>query len=141
MLIGVTLPGRMFSLISNPRQLKHQFEFPSAANKHLSFELAGSAGQYSYSTSIPFVVIPSSAIPGGFGTWAMASSLIAVGGRLPSRTLTASADHRMFGTEVAEKVTKVRIAQALARDKHLSTTQRYIDINDNKLRAAIELLK
>jgi integrase/recombinase XerD len=31
-------------------------------------------------------------------------------------------------------------SQALARHKNLGTTQRYIDINDNKLRAAVELL-
>lgn len=43
-------------------------------------------------------------------------------------------------TELADKGINVRIVQALARHKHLSTTQRYIDINDNKLRAAIELL-
>jgi integrase/recombinase XerD len=43
-------------------------------------------------------------------------------------------------TELADKGINVRIVQALARHKHLSTTQRYIDINDNKLRAAIALL-
>ena len=43
-------------------------------------------------------------------------------------------------TELADKGINARIVQALARHKHRSTTQRYIDINDNKLRAAIELL-
>jgi integrase/recombinase XerD len=34
----------------------------------------------------------------------------------------------------------VRLVQALARHKHLSTTQRYIDLNENTLRAAVELV-
>ena len=30
--------------------------------------------------------------------------------------------------------------RCLARHKHLSTTQRYIDVNESKLRGAIELI-
>jgi integrase/recombinase XerD len=33
-----------------------------------------------------------------------------------------------------------RLVQVLARHKHLSTTQRYIDVNESKLRGAIELI-
>ena len=33
-----------------------------------------------------------------------------------------------------------RLVQVLARHKHLSTTQRYIDVNENALRNAVELL-
>ena len=47
---------------------------------------------------------------------------------------------RQFVTELADKGINARVVQALARHKNLGTTQRYIDINDNKLRAAIELL-
>ena len=47
---------------------------------------------------------------------------------------------RQFVTNLADKGINARVVQALARHKHLSTTQRYIDINDNKLRAAVELL-
>jgi integrase/recombinase XerD len=47
---------------------------------------------------------------------------------------------RQFVTALADKGINARVVQALARHKHLGTTQRYIDINDNKLRAAVELL-
>jgi integrase/recombinase XerD len=47
---------------------------------------------------------------------------------------------RQFVTELADKGINARVVQILARHKHLSTTQRYIDVNDNKLRAAIELV-
>lgn len=47
---------------------------------------------------------------------------------------------RQFLTELADKGINMRIVQALARHKHLNTTMRYIDLNENKLRAAIELI-
>ena len=46
---------------------------------------------------------------------------------------------RQFVTNLADKGINARVVQALARHKHLGTIQRYIDINDNKLRAAVEL--
>ena len=48
---------------------------------------------------------------------------------------------RQFVTELADKGINARVIQALARHKHLNTTMRYIDINENKMRAAVELLK
>ncbi|WP_171134952.1 site-specific integrase [Ruegeria sp. HKCCD7221] len=47
---------------------------------------------------------------------------------------------RQFLTELADKGVNARIIQALARHKHLNTTMRYIEINENKLRNAIELV-
>lgn len=47
---------------------------------------------------------------------------------------------RQFLTELADKGVNVRVIQALARHKDISTTQRYIDFNESKLRNAIELL-
>jgi len=47
---------------------------------------------------------------------------------------------RQFLTELADKGVNVRVIQALARHKNMSTTQRYIDYNESKLRNAIELV-
>ena len=47
---------------------------------------------------------------------------------------------RQFLTELADKGVNVRVIQALARHKHLNTTMRYIDLNENKMRAAVELV-
>ena len=47
---------------------------------------------------------------------------------------------RQFVTQLADRGINARLVQVLARHKHLSTTQRYIDVNENKLRGAIELI-
>lgn len=47
---------------------------------------------------------------------------------------------RQFVTELADKGINARVVQALARHKNLNTTMRYIDLNENKLRAAVELV-
>jgi integrase/recombinase XerD len=47
---------------------------------------------------------------------------------------------RQFVTKLADKGINARVVQVLARHKHLSTTQRYIDVNESKLRGAIELI-
>ena len=47
---------------------------------------------------------------------------------------------RQFVTELADKGVNARVVQAFARHKHLNTTQRYIDVNESKLRKAMELV-
>lgn len=47
---------------------------------------------------------------------------------------------RQFVTQLADRGINARLVQVLARQKHLSTTQRYIDVNENALRNAVELL-
>jgi integrase/recombinase XerD len=47
---------------------------------------------------------------------------------------------RQFLTNLAESGVSIRVIQALARHKHIGTTQRYIDVNDSKLRAALDLV-
>ncbi len=48
---------------------------------------------------------------------------------------------RQFVTKLADQGINARLVQVLARHKHLSTTQRYIDVNENSLRNAVELLR
>ena len=47
---------------------------------------------------------------------------------------------RQFVSTIADKGINARIVQQLARHKHLSTTQRYIELNPTKLRNAVELV-
>lgn len=47
---------------------------------------------------------------------------------------------RHFITSLADKAISVRVIQALARHQSMSTTQRYIDFNEHKLRQAVDLL-
>tara|TARA_B100002003_G_scaffold240086_1_gene260234 strand:- start:229 stop:804 length:576 start_codon:yes stop_codon:yes gene_type:complete len=47
---------------------------------------------------------------------------------------------RQFITNLSDKGVSVRVIQALARHRHLNTTQRYIDITDTKLEKAVEVI-
>ena len=47
---------------------------------------------------------------------------------------------RSFITKLAQKGISARVLQELAGHKHLGTTQRYIDVNDDMLRKAVEVL-
>jgi integrase/recombinase XerD len=52
---------------------------------------------------------------------------------------TSHSGRRTFITNLANKGVNVRVLAALAAHKHISTTQRYIDLNEEVLKAAIEL--
>lgn len=73
-----------------------------------------------------------------------ANSLCQVMGRLyDSCGLDAATSHstrRTFITNLAHKGVNVRVLAALAGHASISTTQRYIDLNENVLRAAVEML-
>lgn len=47
---------------------------------------------------------------------------------------------RTFITNLANRGVSARVLQELAGHKHLSTTQRYIDVNDGIIRSAVELI-
>ena len=47
---------------------------------------------------------------------------------------------RWFITQLAHKGVSAKVVMTLAGHKHLSTTQRYIDVNDEMLKAAVELV-
>ena len=53
---------------------------------------------------------------------------------------TSHSTRRTFITTLAYKGVNVRVLAALAGHKSISTTQKYIEINDNVLRAAVELI-
>ena len=48
---------------------------------------------------------------------------------------------RTYITRLANKGVGVRLLAALAGHSHISTTQRYIDVNSDQLSEAVELLK
>lgn len=47
---------------------------------------------------------------------------------------------RSFITSIAAKGVSVRVLMSLAGHRHLGTTQKYIDVNDDLLRSAVELI-
>ena len=53
---------------------------------------------------------------------------------------TSHSGRRSFITDLATKGISVRVLAALAGHQSIATTQRYIDINDDMLRNAVELV-
>jgi len=47
---------------------------------------------------------------------------------------------RTFITKLANKGVSAKVLMTLARHQHLSTTQKYIEVNDAMLGAAVELV-
>jgi len=56
------------------------------------------------------------------------------------RGASSHSGRRTFITTLASKGVNARVLMALAGHKHLSTTQRYIDVNDDMLKQAAELI-
>ena len=53
---------------------------------------------------------------------------------------TSHSGRRTFITTLAHKGVNVRVLAALAGHRSIATTQRYIDLNENVLRAAVEMI-
>ena len=109
-------------------------------SKRLRAQLQRYATQYPKRTAQPTQPLIFSAKGGSFTAQTVVNlfqrlyKLAGIGGA------SSHSGRRQFVTELADKGVNARVVQVLARHKHLSTTQRYIDVNDNKLRAAIELV-
>jgi integrase/recombinase XerD len=52
---------------------------------------------------------------------------------------SSHSSRRSFITKLAHSGVSAKVIMTLAGHKHLSTTQRYIDVNDEMLRQAVEL--
>jgi integrase/recombinase XerD len=53
---------------------------------------------------------------------------------------TIHSGRRTYITKLANAGSNMRVLAELAGHKHISTTQRYIDVNDTQLAHAVELL-
>ena len=109
-------------------------------NTKLRRQLAKFAKQYPVHTSNRSAPLLFSAKGGGF----TAQTIVNLFKRLYQLAgIDGASSHsgrRQFVTQLADRGINARLVQVLARHKHLSTTQRYIDVNENKLRGAIELI-
>jgi integrase/recombinase XerD len=109
-------------------------------NKRLSQQLKRYAAQYPNRTQQPNAPLVFSAKGGSF----TAQTIVNLFQNLyRAAAITGASSHsgrRQFVTELADKGINARVIQALARHKHLNTTMRYIDLNENKLRCAVELV-
>ena len=109
-------------------------------NTKLKRQLLKFAKQYPVHVSTRTVPLLFSAKGGGF----TAQTIVNLFKRLYKMAgIDGASSHsgrRQFVTQLADRGINARLVQVLARHKHLSTTQRYIDVNESKLRSAIELI-
>lgn len=109
-------------------------------NKRLTQQLRKYATKYPNRNKQPNTPLIFSAKGGGF----TAQTIVNLFQQLyKAAAISGASSHsgrRQFVTELADKGINARVIQALARHKHLNTTMRYIDLNENKLRSAVELV-
>lgn len=109
-------------------------------NKRLGSQLQRYAAQYPKQLTKPNAALIFSGKGGSF----TAQTIVNLFQRLYKLAgIDGASSHsgrRQFVTELADKGINARVVQALARHKNLNTTMRYICLNENKLRAAVELV-
>jgi integrase/recombinase XerD len=77
---------------------------------------------------------------GAFSANTMCQLLIHIYDEAGFETATSHSGRRTFITNLAAKGVGVRVLAELAAHASIATTQRYIDVNDEQLRAAVELV-
>lgn len=109
-------------------------------NRRLRAQLQRYAAAYPKRIAQPAAALLYSAKGGGFSAQTVVNLFQRLYKLAGIKGASSHSGRRQFVTELADKGVNARLVQALARHRHLSTTQRYIDVNENKLRATIELI-
>jgi integrase/recombinase XerD len=109
-------------------------------NKRLAAQLKRYAAVHSKRIQLPTQPLIYSAKGGGFTAQTIVNLFQALYKAAGIAGASSHSGRRQFVTELADKGINARVIQALARHKHLNTTMRYIDLNEHKLRAAVELV-
>lgn len=109
-------------------------------NKRLATALKRYAATYPRRLQQPQQALIFSAKGAGFTAQTMVNLF---GVFYKSAAIAGASSHsgrRQFVTELADRAINPRVIQALARHAHLNTTMRYMDVNDTKLRTAVEMV-
>ena len=109
-------------------------------NTKLKRQLTKFAKQYPVHTSIRSAPLLFSTKGGGFTAQKIVNLLKRLYKMAGIDGASSHSGRRQFVTQLADRGINARLVQVLARHKHLSTTQRYIEVNESKLRGAIELI-
>ena len=146
--IGALRIGDVFDAYGKPKdtiylsaaQTKGNDSCTVLANKRLRQQLTRYAAQHPKQLLKPAAPLIFSAKGGGFSP----QTIVNLFQRLYKLANIAGASshsgRRQFVTNLADMGINMRVVQELARHRNLGTTQKYAEINDNKLRAAVELL-
>jgi len=109
-------------------------------NAKLKRQLVAFAKQYPVHVSTRSAPLLFSAKGGGFTAQTIVNLFKRIYKMAGIDGASSHSGRRQFVTQLADQGINARLVQVLARHKHLSTTQRYIDVNENALRNAVELL-
>jgi integrase/recombinase XerD len=110
-------------------------------SKQLQKQLALYAKQYSTHTKQATAPLLFSGKGGGFSAQTVVNLFSRFYCKAGLKGASSHSGRRQFLTELGDKGVNARVIQVLARHKHLSTTQLYIDYNESKLRRAVELME
>ena len=110
-------------------------------SKQLQKQLAVYAKKYRAHTKQVNAQLLFSGKGGGFSAQTVINLVSRFYSKAGLKGASSHSGRRQFLTELGDKGVNARVIQALARHKHLSTTQRYIDYNESKLRRAVELME
>jgi len=124
----------------NSAQTKGSSSSTVLVNKKLRTQLQRHAKQYPQHIANPKAPLIFSAKRGAFTAQTIVNLFQRLYKLAGIEGASSHSGRRQFLTQLADKGINMRVVQALARHKHLNTTMRYIDLNENKLRAAIELI-
>ena len=124
----------------NSNQNKGSDSATVLVNTKLKRQLLKFAKQYSVHVSNRSAPLLFSAKGGGFTAQTIVNLFKRIYQLAGIDGASSHSGRRQFVTQLADRGINTRLVQVLARHKHLSTTQRYIDVNESKLRGAIELI-
>ena len=124
----------------NSNQTKGSDSATVLVNTKLKRQLLKFAKQYSVHVSNRSAPLLFSAKGGGFTAQTIVNLFKRIYQLAGIDGASSHSGRRQFVTQLADRGINARLVQVLARHKHLTTTQRYIDVNESKLRGAIELI-
>jgi len=124
----------------NSDQTKGADSATALVNSKLKRQLAKFAKQYPVHTSNRSAPLLFSAKGGGFTAQTIVNLFKRIYQLARIDGASSHSGRRQFVTQLADRGINARLVQVLARHKHLSTAQRYIDVNEITLRSAIELI-
>jgi len=125
----------------NSTQTKGSDSTTVLVNTKLKRQLEKFAKQYPVHMSTRTAPLLFSAKGGGFSAQTIVNLFKRIYKIAGIEGASSHSGRRQFVTKLADQGINARLVQVLARHKHLSTTQRYIEVNENALRNAVELLK
>lgn len=109
-------------------------------NKKLAMALKRYAGSYPAHVKHPDAPLIYSAKGLGFTAQTIVNLFATLYKAAGIDGASSHSGRRQFVTTLADKGINPRVVQVLVRHRHLNTTMRYIDVNDAKLRKAVEMV-